>query len=47
MKRISQEVSTDLISKDSFPNFTFTPVSGSETDERKRSDSTFLRSSLK
>ena len=46
-KRISQEVSTELISKENFPNFTFTPVSGSETDERKRSDSSYLRSSLK
>ena len=47
VKRISQEVSTEVISKESFPKFTFTPASGSETDEKKRSDSTYLRSSLK
>ena len=37
----------ELTSKDSFPKFSFTPVSVTGEDSRKKSDSHYLRSSLK
>lgn len=47
MGQDSQEISFELTSKDSFPKFNFTPVSVTEEDHRKKSDSAYLRMSLK